>query len=278
MNKITDLTQVALQSLVALGESFMSALPNILGALFLLLLGWLIAKITSYIVRRSLKAIGFDKLSKKLNLDEIIGESKIAIFPSQIVGKFVYWVIILLFFVTASDTLGWAVVSNSISDLLSYLPQLFSAIVVFVIGFYIATFVKKGLQGILNTLAVASARIISGLAFYFIVVIISLAALNQAGIDTGVLTSNVTVIVGGVVLAFAVSFGIGSRDILTNILSSFYSKNNFHVGQEIEIDALKGVIQKIDITSCVLTTKNGTVVIPVKTLLTDRVNVIKSQQ
>ena len=275
MNKITDLTQVGLQSLLALGESFMSALPNILGALFLIILGWIIAKLTSYIVRRTLKAIGFDKLSKKLNLDEMIGESKVEIFPSQIVGKFVYWVIILLFFVTASDTLGWAVVSKSISDLLSYLPQLFSAIVVFVIGFYIATFVKKGLRGVLDTLAVASARIISSFAFYLIVVIISLAALNQAGIDTSVITSNVTVIIGGVVLAFAVSFGIGSRDILTNILSSFYSKNNFKAGQEIEIDDLKGVIEKIDITSCVLTTKKGTVIIPVKTLLTERVNFTK---
>jgi len=276
MNKITDLTQVGFQSLMALGESFMSALPNILGALFLLLLGWVIAKITAYIVRKTLKAAGFDKLSKKLKLDEMIGESKIEISPSQIVGKFVYWVIILLFFVTASDTLGWAVVSKSISDLLTYLPQLFSAIVVFVIGYYIATFVKKGLRGILDTLAVASARIISSFAFYLIVVIVSLAAVNQAGIDTNILTSNVTIIIGGIVLAFAVSFGIGSRDILTNILSSFYSKSNFHAGQEIEIGDLKGIIQKIDITSCVLTTKNGTVVIPVKTLLTDRVNLTKS--
>ncbi|MEP5610749.1 MAG: mechanosensitive ion channel domain-containing protein [Cyclobacteriaceae bacterium] len=269
MNKITDLTQVGLQSLVALGQSLMSALPNILGAIFLLLLGWLIAKIMAFVTRRTLRVLGFDKLSKKLHFDEIIGDAKIDITPSHIVGKFVYWVIILLFFVTASDTLGWLVVSSSISDLLTYLPQLFSAIVVFVIGFYIANFVRKGLRGILDTLAVASARIISGFAFYLIVVIVSLAALNQAGVDTNVLTSNVTVIVGGIVLAFAVSFGIGSRDILRNILSSFYSKNNFEVGQEIEIGDMAGVISKIDITSCILKTKNGSVVIPVSTLLTE---------
>jgi small-conductance mechanosensitive channel len=271
MEKITDLTQVGLSSLAALGETLMSASLNILGAIFLIVMGWVIAKITSFVVRRVLKTVGFDKLSEKLNLDEILVDNKLNISPSQLVGKFVYWVIILLFFVTASDTLGWAAVSQSISGLLTYLPQLFSAIVVFVIGFYIATFVKKGLQGILSTLAVSSARIISSLAFYLIVIIVSLAALNQAGIDTSVVTANMIIIIGGVVLAFAISFGIGSRDILTNILSSFYSKSNFQVGQDIEIGDVKGVIQKIDITSCVLTTATGTVVIPVKTLLTKQV-------
>ncbi|WP_436517355.1 mechanosensitive ion channel family protein [Ekhidna sp. To15] len=271
MEKITDLTQVGFQSLVALGESFMSALPNILGALFLLLLGWVIARITSYIVRKTLKAVRFDKLSEKLKLDELLSGTSLEITPSRVVGKFVYWVIILLFFVTASDTLGWTVVSRSISDLISYLPQLFSAIVIFVVGFYIASFVRKGLKGILESLGVLSFRAISGFAFYLILVIVTITSLNQAGVDTALVTSNVTIIIGGIILAFAVSFGLGSRDILTNILSSFYTKNNFKAGQELEMSDLKGTIQKIDITSCTLKTSSGIVIVPVKRLLTETV-------
>jgi small-conductance mechanosensitive channel len=185
-------------------------------------------------------------------------------------------VIILLFFVTASETLGWSVVSKSISDLLTYLPQLFSAIVVFVIGFYIAGFIQRALISVLETLSVASARIISNFAFYLILVIVSLTALNQAGVETGLLTSNVTIIVGGMILAFAISFGIGSRDILKNILSSFYSKTNFQIGQEIKVGDIEGVIVKIDITSCVLKTSSGTIILPVSKLLTEIVEVKKS--
>ncbi len=273
MEKITDLTQVGFRSMVALGESFMSALPNILGAIFLIILGWIIAKIISFIVRKALKAIGFDKLAQKANFDELLSGANITLTPSSVVGKFVYWVIILLFFVTASDTLGWSVVSESISDLIAYLPQLFSAIVLFVIGFYIASFVKKGLKTILESLAVSSSRIISGFAFYLILVIITITALNQAGVDTAIVTSNVTIIVAGIILAFAVSFGIGSRDILTNILSSFYTKNNFQVGQKIEMDGVKGTIEKIDITSCVLKADKETIVIPVKKLLAEEVKI-----
>lgn len=273
MEKITDLTQVAFQSLRVLAQTFMLALPNILGAIFLIVLGWLVGKLAAFVVRRTLKVLGFDKLTERLNINEIFGNPSFEIFPSQVVGKFVYWIIVLLFFVTASDTLGWSVVSNAISDLLMYLPQLFSAIIIFVIGFYIASFVRRGLRSVLESLAVSSARIISSFAFYLIVVIISITALNQAGVDTRAVTSNVTIILGGIILAFSVSFGIGSRDILTNILSSFYTKGNFKVGQEIEIGELKGTIERIDITSCVLQTSKGKTIIPVKTLLAEQVKI-----
>ncbi len=274
MNKLIDWTQIGLESLVTLGQTMMAALPNIIGALFLIILGWIIAKILSFAVRKTLKTIGFDKLSQKPTIAEALDKAKIKVAPSKIVGKFIYWVIILLFFVTASDTLGWTIVSATIADLIGYLPRLFSAIVLFVIGFYIATFVKKGLKGILESLSVASSHLISGFAFYVILVIISLTALDQAGVDTTILTSNVTIIIGGIVLAFAVSFGIGSRDILSNILSSFYSRKNFESGQEIKLADVSGVIDRIDSTSCVIKTDKGITVIPVKRLLTENVEIV----
>jgi len=273
MEEITDWTEIGLQSLMTLSNSVMSALPNIIGALFLVILGWIIARVMSFIVRKALKVIGFDKLAEKINVTEILGKANIIKTSSEIVGKFVYWVIMLLFFVTASDTLGWSVVSESIGDLISYLPKLFSAVIIFVIGFYIASFVKKGLKGVLDSLSVSSSNMLSSISFYMILVIISLTAFNQAGVDTAIITSNVIVIIGGVILAFAISFGIGSRDVLSNIISSFYTKSNFAVGQEITLLEVKGTIQKIDNTSCVIKTKTGTTIIPVKRLLTENVDI-----
>jgi len=273
MEKITDWTEVGIQSLITLSNGIMRALPNIIGALFLLILGWIIAKLTSFIVRKALKVIGFDKLAEKISVNEILGRANINTDSSDIVGKFVYWVIMLLFFVTASDTLGWSVVSESIGDLILYLPKLFSAVIIFVIGFYIASFVKKGLKGVLDSLSVSSSNILSSIAFYIILVIISLTAFNQAGVDTAIITSNVIIIIGGVILSFSISFGFGSRDILANIISSFYTKSNFAVGQEIQIIEVKGTIQKIDSTSCTIKTKTGLTIIPVKRLLTEKVEI-----
>lgn len=273
MEKLTDWTQIGVKSLTTLGQTIMSALPNIIGAFFLLIIGWIIAKIMSFVVRKGLVVLGFDKLAKKINADELLDRANINTAASTIVSKFVYWVLILLFFVTASDTLGWVVVSSSISDLIAYLPRLFSAIVLFVIGFYIASFVRKGIKGVLQSLSVASSQVISNIAFYIIVVIITLTALDQAGVDTAILTSNVTIVIGGIVIAFAVSFGIGSRDILSNILSSFYSRKNFVVGDVITIGDVTGTITTIDNTSCIIKTSKGKTVIPVKRLLAESVEI-----
>ncbi|MEQ9146939.1 MAG: mechanosensitive ion channel, partial [Cytophagales bacterium] len=175
------------------------------------------------------------------------------------------------FFVTASDTLGWTVVSTSIGDLLGYLPKLFSAIIIFVIGFYISTMVRKALHGILESLSISSGVMLSSIAFYIILVVITLTALNQAGIDTSIITSNVTLIVGGFLLAFAISFGLGSRDVLANILSSFYAKRNFEIGQKITVKGISGTIEMLDGASCVIKTAKGKTIIPSKYLLTEEV-------
>ena len=275
MEKITNWTQIAVESLVALGQKVSTELPNILGAIFLIILGWVLAKSLSFVVRKGLRLVGFDKLSEKVNVQEVLERANINTTPSKIVAQFVYWVIILLFFVTASDTLGWSVVSQSISDLIAYLPKLFSAIVIFVIGLYIANLVKGGLKGVLQSLAVASGPMISAIAFYIILVIITLTALNQAGVDTSVVTSNVTLILGGIMLAFSLSFGLGSRDVLVNLLSAFYTKNNFEVGQTIEMGDVKGEIEKIDNISCAVKMSTGKVIFPIKRLISEQVKIIK---
>ncbi len=243
MNTLSDWTKIVFESLLELGRSIMSALPNILGALFLIILGWFLAKLLSFLVKRGLKIIGFDKIIEKVQLERMFDKVKITILPSQLVARFVYWVILLIFFLTASDTLGWAVVSESISDLIAYLPKLFSGIIIFIIGLYIANFIKRALKGVFDSLNVTSGGFISNFAFYIILIIISLTAIKQAGVDTNIITSNISIILGGILLAFAISFGIGSRTVLFNILSAFYTRNKFKSGQTIEIEDITGTIE-----------------------------------
>ncbi len=275
MNTLSDWTKIVFESLLELGRSIMSALPNILGALFLIILGWFLAKLLSFLVKRGLKIIGFDKIIEKVQLEGMFDKVKITILPSQLVARFVYWVILLIFFLTASDTLGWAVVSESISDLIAYLPKLFSGIIIFIIGLYIANFIKRALKGVFDSLNVTSGGFISNFAFYIILIIISLTAIKQAGVDTNIITSNISIILGGILLAFAISFGIGSRTVLSNILSAFYTRNKFKSGQTIEIEDITGTIELIDNTSCIIKTKDYRMVIPVSKLLTENVKIIK---
>lgn len=274
MERFIDWSQIGLESLTALGQKIMVELPNIVGALFLILLGWLIGKAAAYVVSKALRAIKFDNLSKRFEIEELLNQTNVTLTPSQLVGKFVYWIILLLFFVTASETLGWHVVSTSISDLIAYLPKLFSALVIFVIGYYIAVFVRTSVKTVLKSMAVSSGNILSSFTFYIILVIVSVTALNQAGVNTEIITSNITLIMGGLVLAFAITFALSAREVMTNILSSFYSRNNFKVGQKIQINSTSGKIIKMDSVSVTIETQDGKVIMPSHKLISEEVTVL----
>lgn len=250
----------------------MSVLPNLIGAVVLLIVGWIVAKLVSMALKKILETIQFDKFTTKIVQKSSLDLDFFKINPSSVISKFVYWMILLLFFISASDTLGMNVVSESIGSLINYLPQLFSAIILFVIGLYIAGFVRNFIRTAFESLKLSAGKLLSEIAFYIILVIIGTAGLNQAGIDTTILTANISIIFGGLLLAFAIGFGLSSREILANILSSFYVKNKFSAGDKVKIDGIEGEIKEIDSVHTVIKTSNGEWVVPTQRFVNESVN------
>ena len=100
---------------------------------------------------------------------------------------------------------------------------------------------------------------------------IIITSLNQAGINTDIITSNIYIILGGVFLAFAIAYGFAARNVLSSILTSFYTRGNFEVGQVISIDNFKGQIVKMTNVSLTLFTGKEYVVFPLSRLINDKV-------
>lgn len=257
--------------LVNFWDQLMSLLPNLLGALLLILIGWGIAKLMGFAIKRLLTTFNFDSYGNRFLNQTPLRINKEKVKPSEWVGKFVFWIVLLIFLVSASEILGWTAVSESMNDLMLYLPQLFSAFLILVIGLYIASFVRGFMSNTFETLGLSGGKILSEVLFYIILLIIGTTALQQAGIETSIITANIAIILGGILLAFALGFGYSSRDFLTNILSSFYARNTFAEGQTIRIDDVEGVITKIDNIQTTITTENGELIIPNKRLITDSI-------
>ncbi|MCK4346173.1 MAG: mechanosensitive ion channel [Bacteroidales bacterium] len=273
MEKFTNWTEVVFSSFQAFGENFMSALPNVLGAIIIILLGWLVAKIIAVIFRKVLKVLKFDNLLTKLDKEKTVDESISKISPTKVTARFVFWILMLFFFVSATDTLGWTAVSQEINNLINFLPSVFIAIIIFIIGYYIAYIVKRALLATFETMKIDYANTLSNIVFYLIIIFIVITSLNQIGVDTTLFTSNITIILGAVVLTLAIAFGFSSKDFLVNIISSYYNKNNFSEGDKIKIGDTKGKILKIEKISIIIKTDKGKVVIPSKMLTTEKVEV-----
>ncbi len=276
MNEFSNWSELFLESLQLFGEKFIGAIPGFIGALLILLLGWLFARLVAGAITRLLGLIRFDKLAESIKADQFLQKANVNMAPSQIVGKFVYWILILLIIMTASETLGWNAVSEEISNLLGILPNLLISIVFFVVGTYIASFVRDFIKSTTRSLGISAGRLISSFVFYLLIAIVTLTALEQAGLDTNIITSNLLLIMGAILAAAAISYSIASKDLLANLLAGFFSQRTFHIGQIIEIDGIVGKIvaqNKISVTLEI--SMDELVVIPTHQLITSKVRIHK---
>jgi len=275
MEQLNVWKDTILNSLHNLTDGFFSSLSSFFGALATLIIGWFLAKFIRFIVVRVLKSIHFDQLVEKLNIESLFIRLNIKVKPSAIIGKFVYWLIMLVFIISATEILGWEIVSKEISKLIEFLPKLLFALIFFIVGYYLSELIKKAVYSATNSAGISGAKAISNIVFYVLMIFISITSLDQAGVDTTLFTSNITIIIGGALLAFAIAYGFASRDILTNILASFYVRDKYKVGIKLKINDTKGVIENTDTLSITLLTEDKRrLVIPIKKLISEEVEIL----
>lgn len=146
MEKVTEFKDIALQSMTTMWLEITKIFPNIIGALIVLLFGWIITKLIVNLIKKVLKLAKVSKLDDKLNDIEIVEGKKLNFDTVKIVSSFVKWIMYIVLLITASDIMGLEIISEQVSALLAYLPQLFAALVIFMLGLLFANFVKKGPQ------------------------------------------------------------------------------------------------------------------------------------
>lgn len=144
--------------------------------------------------------------------------------------------------------------TEMVTSLVNLIPKLIVAAIMIFVGIMLADALKNAVVYIYKSLKIDSGKLLGSVVFSFSLIIVVIAALKQAGVETSLLESSFNLIIGGVIFAFAVGFGMASRDVFTTILSSFYAKNKFKEGQIIAIDGVKGEILTMDLTSITLST------------------------
>lgn len=273
METINNWKNITFDSLSAMGKEVALVFPKIIGAIVIMLLGWLVIKIVLFLLGRILRLAKVDLLNERINGMGLTSKGDFKIDVAKIVLGFVKWLLILVFLIVAADILNWQIISVEIGNLLHYLPRFFSALTLLMIGFYIGNFVKNTVKRVFDSLEFGGSNLVSNLLFYIIVIFMSVTALNQAGVDTTIITNNITMIMGSFLLAFALGVGLGSREIIADILRSFYTRKNYAVGDKIVIGEHTGIIEAIENNSLTLITEKGKFVIPIKDVVSQKVEI-----
>lgn len=253
---------------------FSAFFPKFIGALSILLIGWIISRTIGKILSKILATVGVDRLAEMFqDIDLIQRAGVMRAKVSDLLAKGVYYMLMLIFIIASTEVLGVAAITQLFTDLMNYLPSLLTAAAILLIGIFLADMVQGAVQTLCQSLGIPSAKLVASIVFYFVFITIAVSALAQAKINTDFISSNLTAIVAAVALAFAFGYGLASRDLIANYLASYYNKNKIRIGDDVRIIGERGKVVMIDSTSLILQTSERAIIIPLSKLTVEKVEV-----
>lgn len=271
-NKITDQFTIVKDVLTSISQGFADTIPGIITAFILLLIGWIIAKIVASVIQKVLDRLNLERIMDKIREVDIFKGMTFSL--GTLVSKLVYYGIFLTFFIAAVEVLGIDSISNGIKEILGYVPKLISAVLFFVIGSVLANVIKNFITSAMSSMNLKTGKAIGNFVFYFLLVMVGISALNQAGIGTDIIQDNLKIIVGAFVFSIGLGYALASKGLMSNLLAAYYSKDKVQLGQHINFQGTSGKVLKVDNTSITIDSEGKKVIIPLSKLLDDKLEVI----
>lgn len=215
---------VFVASLTSFWTQLAAFVPQLLAALVLLFLGWILANVVRSAVSKILDTLKFDELGKKTGIEAFMRQGNIDLTLSRLIANLIYWIILLVVIVTVANSLGLTTVAELFNKVVFYLPNIIVAVLVLVFGVLVARFINRLVFAYLNNMGVEGALTLSTLAEYAVIIFVVFVALEQLQIGTHLLTSAFQIGFGAIGLAFALAFGLGGKDWAAGVIKRLTEK------------------------------------------------------
>lgn len=211
-------------SVTAFVRGIGNALPNILAALLILIVGWIIAKFLKAGVRRLLTLVKFPALAAKAGIDDFLAKGDVEQSSSDLIAVLVYWLVMLIVLVTAVNALGLEVASQLLNQILLYIPNVIVAVVVVAVGLYVANFVGTLVRTAAANAGIEEAGLVAALSRWALIIFTLAIALDQLRIGRDIVANGFVVLLGAVALAAALAVGLGARELVGDYLNERYGR------------------------------------------------------
>jgi hypothetical protein len=198
-------------------------LPNILGFLVILVVGYVVAKIVKAIVNKALKALKVDDALTNSHAGGFVEKVSPGGRPSRIVGGVAFWVIFLFAFTAAVGALKIPAVTTFVNQVLAYLPNVIAAVLIFVVASAIATAVVAAVQKTMGD--TPTGKVVQTVVPGLVMAIAAFMILTQLRIAPAIVTITYAALIGMLALAGALAFGLGGRDVAARLLESAYQSS-----------------------------------------------------
>jgi hypothetical protein len=211
-------TDVLISSLQNLWIQVIDFLPSLLGALVVFVVGLMVASGLASLVERLIMALKLDSFLKKVGMEEYTKRAGIELNSGHFLGQIIYWFLVLVFFSAAADILKFYALSNFVTDILTYLPNVIVAILVMIVALVTANLVSKIVRASVKGAKVGSEQFLSSASWWVIVTFGLLIALNQLGVAVAIVQAVVIGLIAMLALAGGLAFGLGGKEYAAHLL------------------------------------------------------------
>lgn len=222
MEQVNLLMEPLRAFLVQVGE-FM---PKLILAIIILIAGWLLAKVLRFAIVRGLKAVNFNVLTESAGIDDFLKKGGIKTDTLGILGVLAYWFVILAALMVTFNSLGLAYVTELVGQILLFIPKVIVAVLILAFGAYFARFVATVVTTYFHNVGLDDAALLGRITLYAIMVFVALIALDQVNIGGDIIRQSFLILLGGVVLAAALAFGIGGQKSAAELLERWRPKKS----------------------------------------------------
>lgn len=203
----------------------LGVLPGVLLGVVILMAGFLVARIIERATDAALDRIQFDREAARWGMAE--AAERAGGRPTRVVGKLLFWFIMLIVILLASSALGIENINDIFGNLVGYIPPVFAAIIVIVLGMILGEFVRALILA--SAGGVAGVPTLANVAKTVVVLISVFMALQQVGVAADIVTTAFTLILGAAALAVALAFGLGNTKLAGELTRQWYEQGKAQV-------------------------------------------------
>ncbi|MDZ7290101.1 MAG: hypothetical protein ONB44_11465 [candidate division KSB1 bacterium] len=219
---IHDVLWVPLQKL---WWDFYDMMDNIIVMLLILLIGWIIGRIVRWALYHFLRLIHFDRFAHRFGFTEVLTRAGLQREPTAVLSGVVYYLLLFIFLLLGLHALESPALDALITQLFAYLPRLAAAVLILFAGYLLSAFVNRTVLIAAVNANLQFARALAVTAQSLVFIFFLAIGLEQAGIGQGIVIATFSILFGGAVLALALAFGIGGRDLARDILERHFGKH-----------------------------------------------------
>ena len=242
------------------GATVIEQSPRILGALIFLVAGWYLAKFSSVATQRLLRS--FNAFLHRRWRSSFGTDVRLSPAVIGISAAIIRWTLIFFVLVGMTRILGIEVLSVWLGQAADQLPSVIAGGIIIFVGIVLSRFAKDIVEIALHSTTGAQAEVFGRLSQMMVVVAALVMGVGQAGIDTTLLVSIVTILLAGLFGGMAIAFGLGAKDFVANLIGIHHAQKLFVVGQTVRIGEFQGEITRITSTTTVIGAADGRVVVP----------------